>query len=75
MSQKTDWFPGTRDEQLAMTKNWENIFPGKQMEWNIPGEEIMSLAALTAEADAALTTAKNEATRTPVATVQCREAF
>jgi hypothetical protein len=43
--------------------------------WGIPPETLHKLCALTETAEAALTAAKNETTRTPVATAQCREAF
>jgi hypothetical protein len=58
-----------------MAGNWGDILPGKETAWNIPAAVITDLAALVASADAALTAAKNETTRTPVATAQCREAF
>ena len=75
MSQKTDWFPGARAGQLAMAKNWGGILPAKAEAWGVPTAEVTALAALTAGADSALTEAINEATRTPVATTLCREAF
>jgi hypothetical protein len=72
---RSDWMPGTRDEQLAMAKHWGLILPAKKTDWNIPDAELAALADLSAGADTALSTAKNEATRTPVATARCREAF
>jgi hypothetical protein len=70
-----DWFPSSRDEQLAMAKNWGLILPSKQAAWNIPEAAVTGLADATGAADTALSAAKNEATRTPVATARCREAF
>ncbi|MDR3115126.1 MAG: hypothetical protein LBU25_06360 [Treponema sp.] len=75
MSITRDWFPVSREEQLAMARNWGLILPGKETAWGIPAAIVTELSAFTAAADAALTAAKNEATRTAVATAQCREAF
>jgi hypothetical protein len=43
--------------------------------WGIPPAVITDFTALTGAADTALAAAKNETTRTPVATARCREAF
>jgi hypothetical protein len=43
--------------------------------WKIPDEIVLELQALVDAAETALTNAKNEETRTPVATAQCRTAF
>jgi hypothetical protein len=58
-----------------MGKNWVALLSVKGPSWNIPGQDTQDLTTLVAAADAALTTAKNEATRTPVVTAQCKEAF
>ena len=68
MAHYTDWLPVGRDGQLVMAKNRVTILPGKAAAWNIPVTEITELTALT---DAA----KNEATRTPVATAQGKTDF
>ena len=75
MSQKTDWMPGTRDGQLAMAKDWVSVTGTNAHLWNIPLTAVQELGGLTEAADTALTVAKNETTRTPVATAQCKEAF
>jgi hypothetical protein len=75
MATKSDWFPASRDEQLAMAKAWGSVLPAKKTAWNIPTAAITELTGLTTTADAALAAAKNEATRTPVATTQCKTAF
>jgi hypothetical protein len=75
MSQKTDWFPGTREGQLAMARDWQSVLAVKADAWGVPQNVVQELAALTATAAAALNTAKTETTRTPVATAQCKEAF
>jgi hypothetical protein len=43
--------------------------------WNISNEIVQELLALVSDAETALATVKNEETRTPVATAQCRTAF
>jgi hypothetical protein len=75
MANQTGWFPPSRTGQLAMAKNWGLTLPGKTETWGIPGTDVTRLGTLTSDADTALTAAKNEATRTPVATAQCKAAF
>jgi hypothetical protein len=75
MAVSKDWLPASREEQLDMAKNWGTILSAKGTEWGIPGAVITELAALTNTADGALANAKNEATRTPVITAQCKTAF
>ncbi|MDR2445817.1 MAG: hypothetical protein LBD58_00785 [Treponema sp.] len=75
MAITSDWFPASRDEQLAMAKNWAAALAVHGMAWNVPEAETQELAAKTAAADAALAAAKSEATRTPVVSAKCREAF
>jgi hypothetical protein len=58
-----------------MAKEWVGILTVKAEAWGIPAAEITALTGLSNAADAALTEAKNEATRTPVATAQCKTAF
>ena len=45
------------------------------VQWGVPTIVIDELEELAQGADAALTAAKNEATRTPVATARCKTAF
>jgi hypothetical protein len=75
MSTTRDWFPTSRDEQLAMGKNWTAILTDRGAEWNVPPGEVQELSALVEDADTILAMAKNETTRTPVVTAQCRETF
>jgi hypothetical protein len=75
MGKKTDWFPSARDEQLSMGKNWVTILSAGGPSWNIPAQDTQELSTLVGAADAALAEAKNEATRTPVVTAKCKEAF
>jgi hypothetical protein len=58
-----------------MAANWVSILPTKTAAWNIPGTVSGELAPLVSAAETALSTAQNEATRTPVATAQCKTAF
>jgi hypothetical protein len=75
MAGNKDWFPGTRDAQLAMAKKWVLILTDKGPDWGVPDAEVQAFSGLTSVAGAALTAAKNENTRTPVVTARCREAF
>jgi hypothetical protein len=75
MAYNTDWLPGDRDGQLAMAKDWVSVTGTNAHLWSIPLTAVQELGGLTEAAVAALATAKNETTRTPVATAQCRAAF
>jgi hypothetical protein len=75
MSQKNDWFPGSRDDQLTMARNWIAIMTAKASDWGLPPGLAADLTTLADTAETALSRAKNEATRTPVVTARCREAF
>jgi hypothetical protein len=58
-----------------MAKDWQNYAGSQAAAWNIPPNVMQELGTLIQRAETALDTAKNESTRTPVATAQCREAF
>jgi hypothetical protein len=58
---------GTAAPEGAQTRN--------AAAWNIPDETVQKLEAEVNAADAALAAAKNEESRTPVATAQCKTAF
>jgi hypothetical protein len=75
MAATKDWLPSARSEILAMADDWIAVCTTKQTYWNIPGTALTELTTLRDTAATALETAKNETTRTPVATAQCKEAF
>jgi hypothetical protein len=75
MATNRDWLPKSRTEQLAMADDWIAVCIGKKTAWNIPDTAMEELITLKGTAATALETAKNETTRTPVATAQCKEAF
>jgi hypothetical protein len=58
-----------------MTDDWISVCTTRQTDWNIPYPALTELTTLRGTAGTALETAKNEITRTPVATAQCKEAF
>jgi hypothetical protein len=58
-----------------MARDWQSVAGTGASVWGIPPAVIMELGALIQAADNALAAAKNETTRTPVATAQCKEAF
>jgi hypothetical protein len=64
-----------REVILEMADDWISVCGVKQGAWNIPGTALTELTTLRGAARTALETAKNETTRTPVATAQCKEAF
>jgi hypothetical protein len=58
-----------------MADDWISVCTPKQTAWNIPASALTELTTRRGTAGTALETAKNETTRTPVATAQCKEAF
>jgi hypothetical protein len=65
----------TRDGILAMVSVWISICITQKIRLNISDTSLADLTTLKETAVTALETAKNETTRTPVATAQCKEAF
>ena len=43
MSKRSDWLPGTRNEQLAMATTWCGIIPERLAAWNIPDAALADL--------------------------------
>jgi hypothetical protein len=58
-----------------MVKTWITTITAYLLKWGIPESVMQNLSSLAAAAESALDTAKNESTRTPVATARCKEAF
>jgi hypothetical protein len=58
-----------------MARDWQSVAGTSAAAWGIPSNVLQELGSLIQAADTALATAKNETTRTPVATAQCKEAF
>jgi hypothetical protein len=75
MSKSTDWLPKSREAILAMAAEWIAVCAIRKTDWNIPDQALAGLTTRRDAARAALETAKNETTRTPVANAQCKEAF
>ncbi|MDR3147342.1 MAG: hypothetical protein LBU00_03065, partial [Treponema sp.] len=76
ISQRTDWLPipqGTAYWQWPMT-GFHYVPLGKPTGIS-PYPALTELTTLKRTAATALETAKNETTRTPVTTAQCKEAF
>jgi hypothetical protein len=75
MSKTTDWLPGTREGQLAMARDWQSAAASQKAAWGVPDVILANLHVFANDAETALAVAQNEATRTPVATARCKEAF
>jgi hypothetical protein len=58
-----------------MAKDWLVVVAPNLGIWNIPTTALQELERLITIAETALSVAKTEISRTPVATAQCREAF
>jgi hypothetical protein len=58
-----------------MAANWITVCSARKTDWGIPQAALTELITRNGTAEAALDTAKNETTRTPVTTVRCKEAF
>jgi hypothetical protein len=75
MPKVIDWLPNGRTAILAMANDWIAVCTVSQTPWGIPGPVFTEFTARRAAAAAALVTAQNETTRTPVANARCKEAF
>jgi hypothetical protein len=58
-----------------MARDWQSVATPNASAWGIPPNVLQNFDSLIQTADTALVAAKNETTRTPVATAQCKEAF
>jgi hypothetical protein len=71
-----DWMPASRDDQIAMCRNWISYLTSeRRTAWNIPTPDFTELGLLFDAARTILQKAKDDTQRTPVVTVQCGEAF
>jgi hypothetical protein len=75
MSKTTDWLPANREGQLEMAADWKSVIETHTSAWSIPSDVLGNFSDLWQAAGDALAIAKNETTRTPVTTAQCKEAF
>jgi hypothetical protein len=74
MTQRSDWVPGRREEQIALSENWQSILASKATAWSIPTAEVTALKTLSTAAEAALALSQSSA-RTVVITAQAKAAF
>ncbi|MDR3122736.1 MAG: hypothetical protein LBU16_03030 [Treponema sp.] len=75
MAANRDWLPKSRTEHLTIADEWISVCAAQKTAWSIPDAALTELTARRDGAAAALETAKNETTRTSVATARCRETF
>jgi hypothetical protein len=75
MSKKSEWFASSREGQLAMGREWQAVLLDSGAAWGVPSSALAKLAGVVTDAAEALDVAKNETTRTPVATARCKAAF
>ncbi|MDR2739964.1 MAG: hypothetical protein LBB68_09075, partial [Treponema sp.] len=75
MTVTKDWLPSGRGATLAMAAGWITVCSVRKTDWTIPQAALTELITYNGTAEAALDIAKNETTRTPVTTAQCKEAF
>ncbi|GHU52843.1 hypothetical protein FACS1894200_13370 [Spirochaetia bacterium] len=75
MAHYFDWLPTTREEQLAMAKNWLAVLDVKSADWNVPPSVETKLLLLTTAAQSALALLKDESSRISVTIAQCNTAF
>jgi hypothetical protein len=73
MSTTRDWLPASREQQLEMADDRISVCTAKYTDWNIPTPALREPTALRDTAGIVLETAKNETTRTPVTTAQCKK--
>jgi hypothetical protein len=75
MAYNTDWLSHARVGQLAMVRDWISVLGTKGSGWGVPDGTTAALTTLADAAQAALTEAQTESSRTPVATAKCKAAF
>jgi hypothetical protein len=60
MSQKTDWMPGRRADQLVMCRNWIGIMTAEvRTAWGIPQDQFLELGTLFGAAQTLLQKAES----------------
>jgi len=74
MAKSSDWLPGSRTEQLAMARRWNNVLAEKAAAWSVPTAVVNNLLLLTADADDAIQRA-GSSERNTVINQQVRTAF
>ena len=75
MAHKQSWLPNKRVDQLAMANEWVRLIRLNGTKWKIPNDVELELEGLAENAQDALALANSAATRTPVTTAKCKEAF
>ena len=75
MKDRRDWLPGSRDGQVAMVEKWKVVLASNGTGWGVSAAEQAELSDLLQDAKLVLAKAKDESTRTPVITAQCKVAF
>jgi hypothetical protein len=76
MAHHTDWMPSSRTGILTMGRVWiEYMTSARRTAWGVPQDQYNELSDLFDTAQELLYKAMDEAERTHVITVQCREAF
>jgi hypothetical protein len=58
-----------------MVKAWLIVIASQLPAWGVPESVLQNLSTLVTDAEEALRAARNENTRTPVATARCKETF
>ena len=75
MAKTKDWWPTSRNEQLAMAKEWARILAEVPANWEVSEDEAMEFITFAQKAEEALGNIRNRRTRTPIAREECDEAF
>jgi len=72
MAKRKDWWPTSRQKQLAMVRQWLEVGLNR---WDIPDDAVQELVELSDKALFALKDAQEESTNSSVAKAKCREIF
>jgi hypothetical protein len=70
----SDWYPGSRDEQIHMTDVWIDVFQTRAEGWGIPAANVANLTTANETAKILLAFVKS-GERTPASVVQCNVVF
>ena len=73
MAVRKDWWPSSRDRQMAMAHNWKQALDNNGELWGVKVEDVSEFAACTEKAAEAKKLLDDKQTRTPVIEERFRE--
>jgi len=74
MPSKKEWLLGSREDRLAMAKNWLELLSTKAPAWNVSADDVTNLNDLSDAAEVALAVVKSSE-KTSSAVASCKTVF